>query len=519
MAALAALALASCVQDDGNRFNPVDLVVPNLSDDDESELGMEFDRELERVVPVIRDPVVTDFINDLGQAVVRQIEPQPFIYRFRVIDDPSLNAFAVPGGYVYFHSGTLTSATSVDELAAVMGHEIAHVKQHHYARMRKKSQIPDILVGIAGLAAAVATEEPGLLVAAQAANVAMKLRYSREYEAEADQYGTVFMARAGYDPKRGLRFFERILELEKQRPEQIPPYLFSHPDVAERIESIEIAAERMQPGHPPEPNLERSLAIVQERLARLAAANRTSLPASRTSGDRERPEPALTEAAALADAGDVDGALQLLAQAERSNPEDPRIPFGIGELQFASERYAAAVESYRRTAALDASRAKVFFQLGLAHREMGNRPAAVYALEQAAVRAGETSTLRDRAHWEIFKLTFPILAEAGFADGETGGETPAGASRETFREGERRIAWWGRVNPRFRSSIDDFEVRWSDPDGRVVQNEAVKKHRRTGVASVLELDSGAAPGVWSTELLLRGERVDRFRVTVEPDGS
>jgi predicted Zn-dependent protease len=431
--------------------------------------------------------VVTDFIHELGQALVRQIEPQPFIYRFRVIDAASLNAFAVPGGYVYFHSGTITSAANVDELAAVMGHEIAHVKQHHYARMRKKSQIPDLLVGIAGMAAAIAAEEPGLLVASQAANVAMKLRYSREYEAEADQYGTVFMTRAGYDPKGSLRFFERILDEEKQRPEQIPPYLFSHPDVADRIESIEIAAERLQPTHPPEPDLARSLPLVQERLARLAAAKRTSLPNSTPGWDRERPEPALDAAAALADA--------------------------------AAERYAAAAQSYRRTVALDASRAKVFFQLGLSYREIGDRPDAVYAFEQAAVRAGETSSLRERANWEIFKLTFPVLAATGFADGEKGGDTPVGSVRESFHEGESRIAWWGRVNPRFRDYSEVFVLRWTGPDGRVVQEEPVKKYGAAGVGSVLEFEGGATPGTWSAELLLRNERIDRLRVTVEERGT
>jgi predicted Zn-dependent protease len=217
LAAAAAAGLAACIQDDGTRFNPLKKIVPSVSEDDEREIGMAFDRELQAVVPVIHDPVVADFINELGQTLVSQIEPQPFIYHFRIIDDSALNAFAVPGGYIYFHSGTVLAVSSVDELAGVMGHEIAHIKQHHYARMRKQSQIPDLLVAIAGMAAAVAAKEPGLLVATQAANVAMKLRYSREYEAEADQYGGVFMVRAGYDPAGSARFFTRRSETASPR--------------------------------------------------------------------------------------------------------------------------------------------------------------------------------------------------------------------------------------------------------------------------------------------------------------
>ena len=129
------VALASCVQDDGTRFNPIRQLT-EISDDDERQLGMDFDRELQKHVRVIQDPVVAGYLNDLGQKIVRQIEPQPFIYRFRVIDDPSLNAFAVPGGYVYFHSGTLLAAGSEAELAGVMGRDRAR-EEPATRRMRR----------------------------------------------------------------------------------------------------------------------------------------------------------------------------------------------------------------------------------------------------------------------------------------------------------------------------------------------------------------------------------------------
>jgi predicted Zn-dependent protease len=518
LAVAVASVFAACVQNDGRRFNPLRAVVPSISDDDEREIGMQFDRELQAVVPVIHDPVVTDFINELGQALVSQIEPQPFIYRFRVIDDPSLNAFAVPGGYIYFHSGTLLAVSSVDELAGVMGHEIAHVKQHHYARMRKKSQIPDLLVGIAGMAAAIAAEEPGLLVVTQAANVAMKLRYSREYEAEADQFGSVFMARAGYDPAGITRFFERILEEQKRTPNVIPPYLYSHPEVEDRIAAVEIAAESLRPTHEPDPAFEEVLPIVQARLALLVDKNRSSLPRHTPPLDRLDADPAIEEALALAEAGNRDEALVRLGQAQARNPDDPRIPFHVGELLFAAGRYEEAAAAYRRTLQLDASRGLVFFKLGLAYKEMGERHRAVYALEQAARLAGDTSTLRKRADWEVLKLTFTIIPEAGFADGseDERGDTPAGFSREEFREGDRRIAWWARVHPRFQSYVDAFELRWTAPDGRVVQQEDVEEYSRSAIGSVLALEQGATAGEWTAELLLGDEVVDHRKVAVLP---
>jgi len=515
LAALVAC-VGGCIQSDGRRFNPFRAVVPSISEDDERSIGMEFDRELQSVVAVIHDPVVTDFLNELGQSLVSQIEPQPFIYRFRIIDDPALNAFAVPGGYIYFHSGTLLAAGSIDELAGVMGHEIAHVKQHHYARMRKQSQIPDLLIGIAGMAAAVAAKEPGIMVATQAANVAMKLRYSREFEAEADQYGSVYMVRAGYNPAGITRFFERIVELEKQDPQTVPPYLYSHPEVEDRIAAVEIAAASLHPTHTPDPALAAALPRVQARLAELIATNRASLVAVAPAGDRPSSDPALREARALAGAGDVDAALTRLAAAQAANPDDPRLPFEIGELLFEAGRYADAAASYRQTLALDASRAKVFFQLGLAYEALGERHRAVYALEQAALRAGESSTLRKRADWEILKLTFTVIPEAGFAVGvpDAHAETPLGPARQAFRAGDERMGWWARVSPRFNSYSDAFRLRWTAPDGHVAQQEEVDRYSGPYIGSVLEVAGGVGPGVWTAELLLGDDTVDRRSVEV-----
>jgi tetratricopeptide (TPR) repeat protein len=330
------------------------------------------------------------------------------------------------------------------------------------------------------------------------------------------------MVRAGYDPKGTVRFFERILEEEKQYPNDIPPYLFSHPEVADRIEAIEIAAASLKPTQPmaAEPAgdgaLAAALPVVQARLAKLKQAKRTHLPAAASPTDRTPSRADLGAAQALADAGELDAALLQLAAAEAASPDDPRIPYLKGELLFEAGRFAEAAASYRRTAQLDASRAKVFYQMGLAYKEIGDRPRAVYALEQAAVRAGETSTLRRRADWEVFKLTFTILLEVGFADGEKDGETPAGAARDSFAEGASRLAWWARLNPRFRHWSEHFSLRWTAPDGRVMQDEEIDELADDALRSRLDLEPGAAAGTWTAELHLRGESVDRRNVEVRP---
>jgi predicted Zn-dependent protease len=507
LAALALACLVACVQDDGTRFNPIKDMT-TVSEDEERELGLQFDRELRKKVMVIEDPVVAGFINDLGQEIVRTIEPQPFIYRFRVIQDASLNAFAVPGGYVYFHSGTLLAAGSIDELAGVMGHEIAHVKAHHYARMQRKSQIPDLLVGLAGMAAAVAAEEPGILVAAQAVNVAVKLKYSREFENESDQLGSIFMTRAGFDPAGITRFFERLVREKKRHPHNVPPYLFSHPDVEDRIASVALQAQELRPTRVADPRFDEALHDAQARLAYLLETRRASVPPHTPPADLAKTEPLLAEAARLAEEGKSDEALVLLARAEAVEPGDPRVPYQIGELLAAQGRQRQAAEAYRRTIRLDPTHALVFYKLGLCLEAVGDRHSAVHAYEQASQRAGESSVLRERAEWQIETLVFPVLLEAGFADGaEDEGDTPLGHTREAFPLGVSRVAWWARLHSRYGAYVDRMTVRWIAPSGAVVQEAPVERRSRSYVGSVLELPApGAAEtGEWTVEARFEDE--------------
>jgi hypothetical protein len=116
----------------------------------------------------------------------------------------------------------------------------------------------------------------------------------------------------------------------------------------------------------------------------------------------------------------------------------------------------------------------------------------------------------------VFKITFTIVPEAGFADGSKDErcDTPVGFAREEFREGDRRIAWWARVNPRFQSYVEEFVLRWTAPNGRVVQEEAVDEYSQLVVGSILAFENGAAAGEWTAELLLGDDLVDRRKVAV-----
>jgi predicted Zn-dependent protease len=503
----------ACLQDDGTRFNPI-AEITTVSEDDERELGLAFDQELRQKVVVIEDPVVADFINALGQEIVRGIQPQPFLYRFRIIQDPSLNAFAVPGGYVYFHSGTVLAASSIDELAGVMGHEIAHVNGHHYARMKKKTQIPDLVAGLAGIGVAVATQEPGAVVATQAANVAIQLRFSREFETEADRFGAVFVTRAGFDPAGSTRFFERILDEQEQHPHDLPPYLFSHPDVEDRIGAVRIQARELRPTRSADPRFEEALHDTQGRLAYLLDRKRDSVPPHATPPDRDATDPLLAEADRLADGGRVDEAMVVLARAEAVEPNDPRVPFRIGELLAERGRHQAAVDAYRRTIRLDPTHALVFYRLGISHKALGDGTSAVAAFEQASRRAGANSDLRERADWQIETQIFPVLLETGLAVGDD----PVGRNLDVFPHGVQRITWWARLSRRFDGYPDKMRVRWVSPRGAVVGETPVKRLEGSYLGSRLQLAAPGATtaGTWTAEARYQDEVLERWRFQVQP---
>ncbi|HJO23234.1 MAG: M48 family metalloprotease [Myxococcota bacterium] len=503
-----AAACAACVQNDGTRFNPVEDAL-TISEEEERELGFQFDQALHEKAVVVEDPIVAAFINDLGQEIVRGLEPQPFIYRFRIVQDPALNAFAVPGGYVYFHSGTVLAAGNIDELAGVMGHEIAHVKAHHYKRMREKAQIPELLTNLAGIAAAVATKDATPAIAAQAANVAVQLRFSREFENEADELGGVFMTRAGYQPGGITRFFERILEVQERYPQTIPPYLYSHPDVDDRIRSVEQQAKNLRATGAPDPRFAEELRVAQGRLAYLLDTDRENVPPPSPPENPRRLDPHLQRADRLAQEGQVDEALIVLSSAERLEPNDPRAAYQIAELLAARGRHHEAIVAYRRTVRLDPTRARVFYRMGLAHRAVGSRHSAVHAFEQAARRAGTRSDLRKRCDWQIETLVFPPFDEMSFADArtETLDERPA-ARLDVFPAQTAGVAWWGHLDERYDGYAERFRVRWHGPRG--VRVETPVEEAGDGWArSVLELPPDAVPGEWKTEVLYEGDVLER----------
>jgi predicted Zn-dependent protease len=520
LALSAAAALCACAQPPASSrstSSPLERLV-EVSPAQEREMGARLDVWVHENLKLVDDPFVLASMNDLGQSLVRRVEPQPFVYRFRVVIDPTLNAFAGPAGYIYFHTGLILAAGSVDELAGVMAHEIAHAKRSHVARSIEKATVPDLLAKLLGVGVAVAADAPEALIAAEGISASLQLAYSRELEAEADEVGAAFLVRAGFDPMGMATFFERLAaQKEPELGFEIPPYLRSHPLVEARLDAaIERARSTTLAGEA-DPKLRASFPLLQVQLARLLDSGRTTLPASHPAPDPRVSGPALAAAEARARAGDLAGAIEGLAAAEAHEPNDARLPFRRGEWLRELGRREDAIAAWRRALSLDPQVALTYFNIGRSYQELGDRVNAVFYLEQAARRFEPRGTGRLRAERMIRLLTNPVIAEAGFADGSRsqGADTPAGRSRDEFPLGTREVAWWARVEPEWVERRGDIELIWIDPAGRVVQREPVEAVRRPWARASLRLEDGR-PGIWQAEARLDDETIDRRTFRLVP---
>src|SRR2546428_2194865 len=212
----------------------------------EISLGKSLAQEVERSSKLIDDPVVTEYVNRVGQNLVRNSGAKvPFT--IKVIDSDEVNAFALPGGFFYVNSGLILRAQEESELAGVMAHEISHVTARHGTRQATKGE----LMQLASIPAMIFIPYSMAGYAMyQGLNLAIPLtflKFSRDAEREADFLGIQYMYKAGYDPNSYVTFFERIQADEKRRPGTIPKVFSSHPPTPERIENTQKEIARILP--------------------------------------------------------------------------------------------------------------------------------------------------------------------------------------------------------------------------------------------------------------------------------
>lgn len=199
----------------------------------EIRMGKEYAQQVEASVKLVQDPVINEYVNRIGQNLVRNSDAQvPFT--IKVIDSDEVNAFALPGGFFYVNSGLILAADEEAELAGVMAHEIAHVAARHTMRQMTRMQwarigtIPLIFIG-GGIGY-------GIYEAAGLGLPLTFMKFQRDFEAEADYLGVQYMYKTGYDPQAFVSFFEKLQAKEKKKPGTLAKAFASHPQTPDRIE-------------------------------------------------------------------------------------------------------------------------------------------------------------------------------------------------------------------------------------------------------------------------------------------
>lgn len=204
-----------------------------VSLEEEWQLGAQLERDIAQQVTLVNDQAAVSYINEMGRRIVSQTEMRNLPWKFHIVEDPSINAFNIPGGHVYVHTGLIEQAENAAELAGVMAHEISHGVARHGTERLTKAYGLNIVAGI------LLGQNPAVYeqILAQILGTGAIAKFSRDDEREADDLGVRYMYQGGYNPLGMVNMFETLLEERQRRPSSIEQFFSTHPLSEERVEN------------------------------------------------------------------------------------------------------------------------------------------------------------------------------------------------------------------------------------------------------------------------------------------
>ncbi len=227
-----------------------------LSEEEEVEVGRRAADEIEKGLVFLSDDLVTSYISELGQAMVAESQRTSLAYTFKVVDSEEINAFALPGGYIYVNRGLIEAADEEAELAGVIGHEIGHVVARHGAEQVQRAAYANLGLRVLGSIFGKGTGAQVGNVAAQMATTGVFMKFGRDAERDADRLGAENVAAAGHDPNGMITFFEKLGALRDSQANAVERFFASHPDPTERVANIQDLVQSLNSSHeysPPSP--------------------------------------------------------------------------------------------------------------------------------------------------------------------------------------------------------------------------------------------------------------------------
>jgi beta-barrel assembly-enhancing protease len=326
-----------------------------LSIEEERIAGESFSDAVRKQLDMFDDDFCDAYINELGQYITTFLETKPFPFHFYIVQKNDLNAFAGPGGHVFFFTGLIRMMDSADEMAAVMAHEIAHVSARHISERVEQSKLIS-LATLAGVLAGmlIGGKAAGALVTgSMAAGIQKQLSYSRDDERQADQLGFKYMDKAGFDPGGMAAVLKKLERATWIDANAIPPYLLTHPGGSERVATMEIRLGDYE------------VRPENEETARF----RKLFP--------------YVKAVVIAKSGDVRNGERIFEAALEKNPLSAPSHFGMGIVRKEQLQYADAVEHLEKALSLEARMTPILTALAEAYQMQGRYERAVQVLEKA----------------------------------------------------------------------------------------------------------------------------------------
>lgn len=405
---------------------------------EEYQVGQNFFWQLQQQVDLVQDPEINDYIKGLGNRLVASSDAPSLPFTFFMVPDPSINAFAAPGGFIGVHSGLMLTADNEAEIASVMAHEIAHVTQRHILRSYERGERLSVPLTAAMIAAAllgIADPSAGsaAIMALQGGAIQMQLDYSRAHESEADSLGMQTLVNAGFDPYAMPSFFEKLQVASRfYGGGHVPEFLRTHPITGSRIAETRARAEDYPEIDDARDSMQFQLMREKLRvmttadLGKLTSVYRKKLAEDKADADItrygyaqalikannhaearkalkplvEKDEDRLTYQLALADiemaVGNTSAALAIYEDYQGLYPDDRALSMKQVEalLQVGQPREAANL--LQRQLDVGESSRDLYRQLGKAHEQMGNKSESHRWLAEAYYHSGQLAAAADQ---------------------------------------------------------------------------------------------------------------------------
>lgn len=354
-----------------------------ISIKEEEKLAREFLKFIVRQYELIDDPTIVGYVTRVGKKILEAMPPQPFEYHFYVVKEDVYNAFAIPAGHIFINSGLLAAMETEDELAGLLGHEIAHVVNRHISKRierSKKISLATMAGMVAGIFLGATTGDPAamqaLTIGSAAAGQTASLAYSREDEAQADQLGLQYIRKAGYDTAGLLSVLKKIRSKQWFGTQQIPTYMVTHPALEDRLVWVDTWSNLDQKGPAPKKkNATRAKAVFKKINIRLKALHGDANIALQEFKKALKKNPKNNDmlygyGLALARTGKKDEAVTYIQKALAHNALDPFILTDLGRIYYMDGRYKEAYSTLEGALSISADNPDGLFYYGRTQVEL-----------------------------------------------------------------------------------------------------------------------------------------------------